>query len=140
MPSSVLNQMRWQKQRVGAWRASPSIDQVEVPWCTDSTAGTAEDSVVGTVETDSEDRAFTFELVAYVTSIALAIIGDTVSGALVQQQNPQLQAIDLVVANARGFSLDTTLLKRLKRARDGGAYPGWHQLDACGSCQKLCFL
>lgn len=39
--------------------------------------------MVGTVETDSEDRAFTIELVAYVTSIALAIIDDTVSGALV---------------------------------------------------------
>lgn len=39
--------------------------------------------MVGSVETDSEDRAFTIELVAYVTRIVLAIIGDTVSGALV---------------------------------------------------------
>lgn len=71
----------------------------------------------------------------------LAIIGDTLSGALViALESRAAVAIDLVVAHARGFTMDTTLLKRLKSARDGGAYPGWYQLDARGSCQKLCFL
>lgn len=78
---------------------------------------------------------------AYVTRIVLAIIGDTLSGALViALESRAAVAIDLVVANARGFTLDTTLLKRLKRARDGDAYPGWYQLDAVGLVRSFVFF
>lgn len=73
------------------------------------------------VGTGTEDIAFTAGLVAYVAGIVMAIIGDSVSGALTSVlETCASVASDLVVANAKEFTLEIKLLEILRRTRDGG--------------------